>query len=229
MSKKVCPRLLVGILIVSSLGITADLRSGLKTTSKSTVVQDLNNLQEPGPVMFSTAVQNNQHFLGTDTASRPHVRLGVNPNTYTPVIDDTPQDLEEARGLLNQSSRSLDEIKDDKNSNLTSEQGLEYLAELFRKHSPSLEEPAVENAFEQYLNKLSLQIHNFNKDIKDILSPKKIKELAEKYPLVVYSSDLMDLAQEPEHYSDLMHTGIYAQAPDMGEMKPIEDINLGSD
>lgn len=178
---------------------------------------------EPGPVMFER-IQNDEHMLGTDTASRPPVKhiLGTNSDTYTPLWLDNQQ--------------NLNEIKRNQKPELTNEQILEGLADLFEQKPQAIEEPIFDDNLEKYFDELAKQIADFNKDIKSMLTQEKIQELADKYPLIV--NGYKEVSEDDNNYSDMMHSGLETseQAPDLGEIKPIEnnmdmssDINLGNE
>lgn len=235
MNKKIYLGLSVAILLVPFLSRNTDFNSGLKATVGSATVQDLNNLAEPGPVIFGSSSDDEKpelparHLLGTDTASRPPLKMGTNPDTYTPRWLDTKQDLGEnnLEGLKNlfDEHSNFDEIKQDE-PKLTDEEMLEGLAELFKEEPKIAEEPAFDTSVSDYLEKLDEQIEGLNKDLEELLSYKALNKLSEKYPLII---DSYEFKEKDENYSDIrtMHPG-FGSAPDTGEIRPIVDQPLVS-
>jgi len=192
------------------------------------------NLTEPGPVLSSNSVYTmskpensiaipkpapSSDFLGKDAASRPPVKLGTNSNTYTPRWLDTKSDLgeNELEGVKERFENNFNEIKKN-HPEITDEEILEDLAELFKDKSPLVEESSFEEGLSDYFEQLEKQVDNLNKDLETLLSYKQLNRLSEKYPLIIYKYEFQD--ENPQSYPDLMHN---FTTPDEGEIQPISD------
>jgi hypothetical protein len=202
---------------------------------------------EPGPVIFNSS-SNDQHMLGTDTVSRPPVQhflgrdtasrppvqhmLGTDTASRPPLWINTESepklsDEEISHKLMNlgkeepkAESSNFNEIKQDE-SKLTDEEMLESLAELFKEEPQVAEEPAFDTSLSDYFEGLSKQIEGLNNELGEILSHKQFNELAAKYPLIINNYEMKN--ESNENYSD-------DQAPDLGEIPPVEDdMHLGND
>lgn len=209
---------------------------------------------EPGPVRFNT-LKSNKGFLGTnsstytpkqfDTASDLNEKsmLGTNSSTYTPKQFDTPSDLKRKVMLgansstytpqwvndlsnlkesLNQSSNN--EVK--KDNEITDEDSLEFIASLFEENPKVFEEEALDKSVSGYFDNLSNQLKGLNRELEEILSPDKMNELSEKYPLLIDKHEVgeLALAKNISDYPDLMHNHLSYKAPDLGEIKNINDV-----